>query len=211
MLEAADRLQLIVDFANADLNVLTREGQHVIEDTVFQVAVLADVPLPTKSATSNKHLKQARPKPAWPLPEDGFALLKQLPKLQEETRNILGNFLNPNLGLKTKWTSLGQCRLVPRRSQAGDTVLMVHGRGRDMFLLGVLSLLTLPAARRLQRCPECSHYFFRSGKQKFCTRVCTNKSGWRNWPPEKKEEARRKQYEKAGWTRGTRGGGKPRR
>lgn len=82
---------------------------------------------------------------------------------------------------------------------------MFRARGRaEVFQLVLVYLLSEPVGARIRKCPECGEIFLRVRRQLYCSDTCTDRVTWRNYPPVKKRRARKKQYEKHGWTLGAR-------
>lgn len=68
--------------------------------------------------------------------------------------------------------------------------------------------LVLSSGERLLACPSCGNPFLATGRKKYCSRECTNREAWKNYPEKKKRRSRAKQYAKRGWRLGARKGGK---
>lgn len=87
----------------------------------------------------------------------------------------------------------------------GPDVEIFSGAPLDTFRLRLAWLLihTEPG-RRIRKCPECGRFFIRIRRQLYCRDSCTDAANWRDYSEEKKLAARRKQYERNGWTVGAR-------
>ncbi len=127
--------------------------------------------------------------------------------LQKELRAMLRALLGETL------------RIVPIPTQ-GLTValILLSGVGEKPALFGVtyghvtartavfqaVKDLILREGDRLLACPVCSNPFLAFGRRKHCSRECTNRAVWQNYPEKKKQRARKRQYAKHGWTLGAR-------
>jgi hypothetical protein len=66
--------------------------------------------------------------------------------------------------------------------------ILAQGTTHDMFLLTLFFLISQEPSGRLKRCPECDAAFYRIKKQKYCSRICTNKVSMRSWLAQKEAE-----------------------
>lgn len=82
--------------------------------------------------------------------------------------------------------------------------LRIGGSVRAGFLLTLAFLLAGTGAPPVLKCPECGRLFVRVRRQKYCRDECTDRATWRNYPKEKKQRARQRQYDKYNWTLGAR-------
>lgn len=76
------------------------------------------------------------------------------------------------------------------------------------FRAALAFLLFNEPGGHVRACPECTALFYRVRRQEYCSARCTDRAVWRNYSPERKRRARRKQYAKYGWKLGARTGRK---
>jgi hypothetical protein len=91
----------------------------------------------------------------------------------------------------------------PRVTFKGDQV--------ESFRISLVWLLQASAETMpIRKCPECGRFFVRVRRQIYCRDECTDRATWRKYPAAKKRAARKRQYNKHGWTFGARKRGKGR-
>lgn len=133
----------------------------------------------------------------------------QLFELQEDTRRLLEDTVDGR-GLGSTTISDDQALVVGVATVSGKQRGSVGGSVRASFLLTLWLLLLGKNLPPVKKCPECGQLFVRVRRQKYCRDACTDKATWRNYPKEKKRQARQRQYDRHGWTLGKRSGRKTR-
>lgn len=124
-------------------------------------------------------------------------------RLQRDARDLINQAIGGR-GYQSTTISDKQELIVDVIGGPGTRTLRVGGSVRASFLLKLAILMLTDAGRRVSQCPECGSFFVRVRRQKYCKRKCTDRATWRNYPKEKKERARQKEYDKHGWTLGAR-------
>ncbi len=77
-----------------------------------------------------------------------------------------------------------------------------RGEPATIFRAALVMLLLDEPGSHVRVCPECESLFYRVRRQIYCSARCTDRANWRAYPEQKKRRARRKEYEKYGWTLG---------
>lgn len=174
--QVQQRVQLMLDFAQKDLDQL-RAGDwlNLREDLeVFILGKRADAQVPWGLPVSDT----ARIRTA-PLLQPSLDEMtpKAVQALQAEVRSFFDSWIPQNKRIREE-TRLGEASV-----QTGPVrvvferrgVVTVMGPAREAILLPLGFLLWQLPPDALSRCPECAAIFFRTRKQRYCTRRCVNR------------------------------------
>lgn len=100
----------------------------------------------------------------------------ELRKLQTEIRNLLNIFVLPAEDGVRALPSIQTTLTYTQFQVPGQVIVLIEGQLRDCLLGLLLRLLERGETSPIMRCPQCQTIFYRSGKQLFCTRTCTNRA-----------------------------------
>jgi hypothetical protein len=109
---------------------------------------------------------------------------EQLREIQEDVREILEFFVAPSDGTRPgRYVRVNLSYIAHRFSDEAARVTMARGPKRDCVLGLLLRLLQQGRTAPITRCPApsagknttCGKIFYRKGKQKYCSRLCTNR------------------------------------
>ena len=196
-----DRVRFAVDFVTQD--VLSMRGpalNKLRQDVAAFLGLTRKGRIPPGALVAQ--VSVVRP------PYPRTASKSMLFRLQRDARAMLEQAVEGK-GLSPTTISDGQDLLVDVvGGTTGPRSLRIGGSMRAGFLLTLALLLSGKAGASVRKCLECKRLFIRVRRQMYCQSKCTDAATWRNYPEEKKWLARRKQYEKQGWTLGARSGRK---
>jgi len=115
----------------------------------------------------------------FPLPD------AEVRSLQEASLEMLREVRTPYLLPPRQWEPLhvqvSHCTLDLQPAVGRGTLRYIRAAPRDAFLFLLSELLTYAAVDHIQRCPVCPTFFYRIGKQKYCSAACTNRANVRLW------------------------------
>ena len=159
----------------------------------------------------------------WRTWHEGTSAAPALVALQGDVRRLLNEVVDAREAVEQgrrlafgvdDWTPVGRLGFSLRVDPSGAVVPhVVRGELRDRVIFAVVTLLASGAADLLRRCPApsresgvCGRYFLRSSRQRFCSRGCANRAGWRAVKADRSrlKAYRERQYEAHGWTLGAR-------
>ena len=180
-------LRLVVDFADSDWTALRRAARRDVTRRIGRAFV-----------------PRARNRPAdWSTFWDDETAVS---RLQAVTRRVLDARIaqQRNTSTESSVTLIANALMpVAFAEQPLTDIERATTETSTRILLGVITLLAT-TGDRLRRCPECGRPFVRVRRQLYCDSKCTDRATWRNYPKEKKNRHRERQYAKHGWRLGAR-------
>jgi hypothetical protein len=158
LLDPADGLRFVVDFAHVDL---ARAPKRQLRQAAWGVQLLINRETPGHWA------KKAEPD------------LVFLQALQERARVVLGDFVKGSVAIE------GDLLLthVLTRGEDGRAHRYVHGSPLDLFAYQLVRVLETGGAEKLSACPapECGRIFLKVTKKRFCSQRCQSREYMREY------------------------------
>ena len=177
MQTVAERLQFIIRFAQMDLDALRPGDWLNLRDDLTAFLSMA-------GPSAGIVIPYVYPPGPQDFPEAGFRAL------QAAVLDVLRCLLDNRAGISDAipirihafYILVGApSPPLPGEPPMDHNVLGMTGTTWDCCMLVLLHLLARERTNQIVRCPECRTIFYRVGKQKYCSRTCSNRTNVRAW------------------------------